>query len=171
MLEDWVFMTAVLMGSLLFIFHGCVLLLAPGRYLPLYSLGQTELKFARKPPLELGKRVLGLCFSTAILWLFTRPAILWMLHPTAVKISSGNSASPHGIARWGLLALSIFLVLCSYYLMTQPEKSVELLFAADKSKLKDKSTLRLWTIYVQLGGFFSIVWALFSLSDFIKSLR
>jgi len=55
--------------------------------------------------------------------------------------------------------------------MTRPDKSVELLFAADKSKLEDKTTLRLWTIYVQVGALFFLVWSLLPISQFIRSLQ
>ncbi len=137
----------------------------------MYSWGQAELKLVRKPPLGLRKRVIGLCLSVAILWVFTLPAISWMLHPKVDKISWGESPLPRGMPRWDLLALSVFVVTCSCFLMTRPDKSVELLFAADKSKLEDKTTLRHWTIYVQVGALFFLVWSLLPISQFIRSLQ
>jgi hypothetical protein len=171
MLENWVIMSGLLIGSLLFLFHGCVLLLAPNRYPPSSSWGQSELKLVRKPQSDLGKRVVGLCLSIAVFWMFMLPAISWMLHPGAVEISSGASPLPHGTARWDLLALSTFLISCSSFMMAKTQESVELMFSADKTKLRDKTTLRFWTIYIQLAALYFIVCSLILISDFLKSSR
>jgi len=168
---NWVFMTGLLLASLLFIFHGCVLLFAPDRYLPIYGWGSGEFRLVRKPPIQLGKRFLGLCLSVAIIWIFTVPAVSWMLHPRPSTITYGESPLPRGVARWDLLILSAFVVTCSYFLLTRAERSVALMFAADKSRLQDKTTLRLWTIYVQLAALFFLVWSLLPLSQFVVSLR
>jgi hypothetical protein len=165
-------MTGLLLASLLFIFHGCVLLFAPGRYLPTYTWSPGEIRLVRKPPIQLGKKVLGLCLFVAIIWIFTVPAISWMLHPRPSTITSGESPLPRGVVRWDLLILSAFVVTCSYFLLTRAERSVELMFAADKSRLQqDKTTLRLWTIYVQMAALFFLVWSLLPLSQFVVSLR
>ena len=171
MLENWVFMTGLLLASLLFAFHGCVLLFAPDRYLPMYSWRPGELRLVPKPPIYLGKRFAGLCLALAVICIFTVPAISWMLHPRPGTITSGESPLPRGVARWDLLILSAFVITSGYFLFTRPENSVELLFSADKSKLQDKTTLRLWTIYVQSAALFFLVWSLLPLSNFILSLR
>jgi hypothetical protein len=104
-------------------------------------------------------------------WYFMRPAISWMLHPVSSKLSSGESPLSPGMARWDLLGLTIFVLVCGFLLLTRPEKSVELMFAADKSKLQDKTTLRLWVFYVQASGILFMTWSLLPAADFIRSLR
>jgi hypothetical protein len=152
MLENRIFGAALFLASLLFLFHGCVLAFAPNRYLPLGSWGEPTIKLVRKPPREIGKRVFGLCLSLAILFIFTLPGLLMTLHPEGGSISFGNSPLPHGMARWDMLGLGLFAVVCGYLLLLKPERSVEMLFSTDKSKLEDKATRMLWKIYVQMGG-------------------
>jgi hypothetical protein len=171
MLENWIFATGVLIASLVFLFHGCILLFAPGKYLPVYGWGVSGLRLARKPTFEFGKRFVGLVLSGAIVFFFMRPAILWMVHPKPGEVSWGESPLPHGVARWDLLGVAIVFLLCGAFLLSRPEKSVELMFAADKSKLQDKVTLRLWTLYVQTTALFLMVWSLLPAADFIKSFR
>ena len=171
MLENWVFMVGFLMASLIGLFHGCILLFAPSRYLPRYNWGESSLTLVRKPPFEFGKRFGGLVLSGAILAIFMRPVFLWMLHPKPGEISSGHSLLPHGVARWDLLGLAIFAVVCGFLLLMRPEKSVELMFTADKNKLQDKVTLHLWTLYVQTSALFFLLWSLLPAAAFIKSLH
>lgn len=171
MLENWIFMTGFLMASLIFLFHGCILLFAPSRYLPLYNWGENSLTLARKPPFELRKRFGGLVLSGAIVGIFMRPVILWMLHPESGELSWGESPLPHGVARWDLLGLAVFAVVCGFLLFMRPEKSVELMFTSDKSKLQDKVTRRLWTLYVQVSAILFLLWSLLPAADFIKSLH
>jgi hypothetical protein len=171
MLENWVLMTAFLIGSLLGLFHGCVLIFAPERYLPVSSYGESSLRLVQKAPFEFGKRLLGLAFSVIIVAIFVRPAVLWMLHPKLDVVSSETSPLPVGMARWDLLGVAIFAVIVGYLLLTRSEKAVELMFAADKARLQDKVTLRLWTVYVQLFGLVAMIWALLPAADFVKSLR
>ncbi|HWF39218.1 MAG TPA: hypothetical protein VG322_11900 [Candidatus Acidoferrales bacterium] len=135
MLENWIFMTGFLGFSLMGLFHGCVLLFAPDRYIPSHNWGRSNLRLARKPPFEFGKRFGGLILSAAIVGIFMRPAILWMMHPVASEISGGESPLPRGVARWDLLGITTIALLCGFLLLTRPEQSVGLLFAADKTKL------------------------------------
>jgi hypothetical protein len=137
----------------------------------LRSWGESSIRLVRKPPFEFGKRLLGLVLSAAIIGIFMRPAILWVLHPVASEISGGRSPLPQGMARWDLLGLTIFVLVCGFLLLTRPEKSVEILFSADKTKLQDKTTLRLWTLYVQGSAIFLMVWSLLPATDFIRSIR
>lgn len=171
MLENWVFMTAFLGWSLIALFHGCVLLFIPDRYLPAYSWGNPELKLARKPPFELGKRFFGLCLSGMILIVFVRPVAAWMLHPNGGKISGGASPSPRGVARWDMLGLALFALACGYWLLARPEKSVRAMFSTDRNRLEDKITLRLWTAYVQVSGLLFMLWFLIPMAEFIRSFR
>jgi hypothetical protein len=171
MLESWIFMTALLGFCLIALFHGCILLFAPERYLPTYSWGRPTLRLARTPSFYLGKRFWGLCLSGVILGIFVRPAVAWILHPKTLEISSGQSLLPLGMARWDLFGFALLVAVGGYLLLTRPEKSVELMFAADKSKLLDKATLRLWTFHVQMAAFFMLLWCLLPMADFIRSFR
>lgn len=171
MLENWIFMIGFLMASLSGLFHGCILLFAPGRYLPLYNWGESSLTLARKPPFEFKKRFGGLVLSGVIVAIFMRPVILWMLHPKPGEPSSGESPLPHGVPRWDLLGVAIFAVFCGFLLLMRPEKSVELMFMADKSKLQDKVTRRLWTLYVETSALLFLLWSLLPAAEFIKSLH
>ena len=171
MLENWVFMTTFLGFCLIALFHGCILLFAPNRYIPTYSWSQPSLKLARRPPLQLGKRLVGLLLTMLIAWIFVRPILIWMVHPVRRALISGQSPLPAGMARWDLLGFALFGVVCGYLLLTRPKRSVELMFSADRSKLQDKTTLRLWTLEVRLAGLLFMVWSLFPMADFIRSLR
>jgi hypothetical protein len=171
MLENWIFMAAFLGFSLIGLFHGCVLLIAPGRYIPSYTWGQSSLRLSRKPSFEIGKRIGGLLLSVMIIAIFARPAILWMLHPVPSEVSWGESPLPKGMPRWDLLAVTIVAVVFGFLLLTRSEKSVELMFSADKSRLQDKITLRLWTLYVQTTAILIMTWSLLPAADFIRSLR
>ncbi len=170
MLENWVFMTAFLGFSLIFLFHGCILLFTPDRYPARYTWGQPRLILVRKGPFEFGKRFLGLCFSGMSL-VFARPAITWMLHPTKSEITWGASRSPQSMARWDMLGFGVFALVCGYFLFTRPEKSVEVMLTADRTKLEDKTTLRLWTLETQVFAFLLMAWSLLPLADFIGSFR
>jgi hypothetical protein len=79
--------------------------------------------------------------------------------------------APRMMVRWDLLGVAIFAIICGYLLFMRTEKSVESLFAADRDKLQDKVTFRLWTIYVQVAALFLVVWSSLPLSVFIRSLR
>ena len=171
MLENWVFTTAFLLVSLLFLFHGCVLIFAPRRYIPIYSYGESTLRLARKPPFEFGKRLSGLLLSGVVLAAFVRPAIVWMLHPRPSPVSWGTSPFPQGMARWDLLGVAILGVIIGLLLFTRAEVSVELMFRADRTKLQDKITLRLWTVYLQVFGLMCMIWSLLPAADFLKSLH
>jgi hypothetical protein len=164
-------MTAFLLVSLLALFHGLVLIFAPARYITSSRLGESTLRLVKKPPFEFGKLFLGLVVSGLIVGVFVRPVVSWMLHPTARVISGGKSPLPEGTARWDLLGIAVFAVVAGYILLSRAEKSVELLFTADKQKLEDKHTLRLWTIYVQLFGIFCVGWSLLPAADFFRSLH
>ena len=171
MLEQWVFMIALLMVSLLFLFHGCILLFSPDRYIPSYTWGQSSLKFSPKPSRQIGKRFIGLVMSAAIIWFFTRPSISWILHPKQGNISLGESPFSRTLVRWDLLGVTIFAIGAGYLLFTRAEKSVETMFAADRDRLRDRITFRLWTIYIQVAAFSIMVLSLLPLADFIRSLR
>ena len=164
-------MTAFLIGSLLGLFHGCILMFSPGRCVPVARYGESSLRLVQKAPFEFGKRLSGLALSVIIAAVFVRPAVLWMLHPKPDEFSSGTSPLPVGMARWGLLGVAIVAVIVGYMNLTRSEKLVELMFAADKATLEDKGTLRLWTVYLQLFGLVAMLWALLPAADFIKSLR
>src|SRR5258706_12379589 len=81
MLEEKIFGSALVLASLLFIFHGGVLLIAPGRYFPLGTWGESTLRLVRKPPFEFWKRLAGLCLSVAIFWIFTLPGFFLCCTP------------------------------------------------------------------------------------------
>ncbi len=172
MLENWVFMVGLLLVSFLFAFHGIVLLIAPDKYLPTYEWGRpAKIELLRKRPLDLRKRFAGLCLAAVIVWVFMLPTITWMLHPKPGTISGGESPLPRGMARWDLLAVGIFAVVSGCYLMVRPEGSIRLMFSANLKKLEEKSTLKLWTIYIQVAALFFLLWSLLPLNKFIKSLR
>lgn len=71
MLPELLFPAEMLLMSLLFLFHGLVLLLAPDKYLPTSAWGQTTIKLVRKGPIHFGKRFAGFCLTVAILSVFT----------------------------------------------------------------------------------------------------
>ena len=171
MLQNWVFMSAFLGFSLIGLFHDCILLFAPNRYLPSFSWGGTGLKLARKAPIQLGKRLAGLFLSAALIGIFMRPAILWMLHPIPSEISLGESPLSNGAPRWDLLVFTTVMLVMALILLRYPERSVEIMFAADKDKLKDKTTLRLWILYVQASAILIIIWLLLPAAEFIQSLH
>src|SRR5713101_1880086 len=114
--EDRIFGSALVLVSLLFIFHGGILLFAPERYLPLGTWSESTIRLVRKPPFDFWKRLVGLCLSVAV------------------------------------------ALVCGYLLILRPERSVEMLFSSDKSKLEDKTTQKLWKLYVQAFGSSCLVW-------------
>jgi hypothetical protein len=171
MIENWTFWVALFLGSLLALFHGLVLLFAPAKYIPTYAWGEASLKLTHKESFQWGKRFLGLCSCVLIGWLFTRPAISWMLHPTRGELSGFESSAPHDMARWDRLAIGVFALACGCFLFLRPEKAVEAVFSADKSKLQDRATRMLWTIYIEIFALCIAVWSLLPFGDFIKSLR
>jgi hypothetical protein len=170
MLETWVFMTAFLGFCLIALFHGCVLLFAPDRYIPNHW-DQPSLRLVRKPPLQLGKRFSGMCLTVMIVWIFLRPVVTWMLHPVKRELISNQSPLPEGMARWDMLGITLFAWVCGYFLFTRSKRSVELMFSADRSKLQDKTTFRLWMLEVQAAGLLFVVWSLIPMAEFIESLR
>jgi hypothetical protein len=70
-----------------------------------------------------------------------------------------------------MLGIALIALASGYALLFWPERSVEAMFSSDESKLKDKTTKKLWILYVQVGGWFFLVWCLLPLGEFIKSLR
>ena len=171
MLENKIFGFALLLISLLFIFHGLVLLFAPSRYLPIYTWGQSTIRLVRKPPFEFWKRLGGLLLAGAIFFVFTLPAVSMVLHTEAGGISWGDSPLPRSSVRWDMLGVGLLGGICGCVLLVWPKGSVETLFSADRSKLQDETTRRLWTLYVQLGGASILMWSLLPMSHFIRSLR
>ncbi len=171
MLEERIFGSALVLASLLFIFHGGVLLIAPGRYLPLGTWGESTLRLVRKPPFEFWKRLAGLCLSVAIFVIFTLPGFFMMLYPKASSLPSPDSQLPQAGVRWDMLALGLFTLICGYALLLRPERSVEMMFSSDKSKLEDETTRKLWKLYVQYSASFFFLWSLLPLGEFIKSFR
>jgi hypothetical protein len=133
MLPDLLFPTGMLLISLLGLFHGLVLLLAPDKYVPTSTWGQTSIKLVRKRPFQFGKRFAGFCLTAMILWIFTVPAISWILRLLFTCGVEGSS-SLRG-TRWDLLAVGIGAVLVGYFMFAWPRKWVEALFALDKEKL------------------------------------
>ena len=170
-MENWLFMIAVLIVSLLIVFHGFVLLTVPDKYIPSPQWGPPKIELLRKQPLEFGKRILGFCIVSVGVWFFMRPVLSWMLHPTPGAISSGDSPLPPGMPRWDLLGLGIFTIAWVCYLILWPERSVRLMFSADPKRLDDKITLRLWTIRARLFAAVGLVFFALLLGDFIVSLR
>ena len=169
MLPELLFPTALLLGSLLGLFHGLVLLLAPDKYVPTASWDRTTLRLVRKRPNQVGKRFAGLCLTVAILWIFTVPAISWIFHLPSATAASGFSSQSR--KRWDLLAFGIGAILVGYFMFTWPKQGVEALFTLDKKKLQDVATRRIWTLYVQVFGLCFAVFALMLFSDFVRSLR
>jgi hypothetical protein len=170
MLENWVFMTGFLGFSLISLFHGCILLIAPDRYPAGYTWGQPGLILVRKRRFEFGKRLVGLCLS-GISLVLAWSAISWMLHPKKSEITWGTSPLPQTMARWDMLGFGVFALFCGSFLFTRPEKSVELIFTGDRTKLENNATLRLWTLETQVFAFLLMVWSLLPLADFIGSFR
>ena len=171
MLENWIIMMGIFGFCLYALFFGCMLLVAPERCPVWYSWGQPSVKLARKRPLEFGKRFLGFCLSVVILFLFLPHIIPSVLHPVRSEISWGQSPFPSGAARWDQLAFGLFGLTAGYYLLTRPAKSVELMFWADTSRLKDQTTLRLWTIALRTAALAFVLLSLVSVAHFIQSLR
>jgi hypothetical protein len=171
MLEDRIFGSALVLVSLLLIFHGCILLFAPERYLPLGTWGEPTIRLVRKPPFDFWKRLVGLCPSVAVFLVFTFPGFSMILYPKAGSLSFGNSPLPQGSVRWDLLGFGLFALVCGYLLILRPQRSVEMMFTSDRSKLEDKTTQKLWKLYVQVFGSSCLVLSLLPFSQFIKSLR
>jgi hypothetical protein len=169
MLPDLLFPTALLPGSLLFLFYGLVMLLSADKYLPTAGWGKSTLELVRKRPIQFGKRVAGFCLTVAILWIFAVPAISWMVHLLSGHAAPASS-SLNG-THWDLLALGIGAVLVGYFMFTWPKKWVQSLLALDKEKLQDVATRRIWTLYIQVAGLYFAVLSLMSFSDFVRSLR
>jgi len=171
MLEDGIFMLAILGVSLYVLFYGCMLLVAPNRCPVQYNWGQPSITLARKRPLELGKRLAGLCLSVLILFVFMPHIIPRILHPVTSGLDRGESPFPLGTARWDELAFGLSGLVAGCYLIVRPEKSVELMFSADTSRLKDKTTLRLWTTGIRIAALGFMLLSLLFVADFIRSLR
>ena len=180
MLEYWIFMAGVLLICLVVLFYSSMLLIAPNRCPSTYRWGQPSVKLVRRPPLELGKRLAGLLMSAVLLWFLVRPVILGMLlslkhstmsHSGEYALTEGKSPLPAGMARWDLLAFGVSTFAAGCYLLTHPVKSVELMFWADTSRLKDKTTLRLWTLQVRTAALAVMLLSLLSVATFIESLR
>ena len=170
MLETSVFMTAILVFLMFALFYGCMLLILPNRCPPRVRFGQPSLQLVRKPSLELRQRFFGLILSAVLVFIFVRPVIRWILHPVGGKLSFGKSPFPAGTARWDQLVFCLVSTTGGYYLLTHAEKSVELMFSADPSRLKDKSTRLLWTFAVRAVGFAIILFSLLFLTEFIRSI-
>jgi hypothetical protein len=158
MLPDLLFPTALLLTSLLFLFHGLVLLMAPEKCVPTSVWGQPTIKPARKQPIQFGKRFAGFCLTVAILWMFTVPVISWILR----LFSARGVATPSSLRG---------TVLVGYFMFARPKKWVEALFALDKERLQDVATRRLWTLYIQVAGLNFAAFSLLTFSQFVRSLR
>ncbi len=171
MLEHWLLMAAILGFCLYVLFYSCMLLIAPNRCPPTYKWGQPSLRLVRKPPLELGKRFTGLCGSVVIVVIFLRPLITRMFHPAIGEVSWGKSPFAPEMPRWDALGFGLFGTAAGYYLLMHPKRSVELMFSADTSRLKDKTTVRIWTFAVQTAAFGIMLASLVMLAGFIRSLR
>jgi hypothetical protein len=171
MLENLIFMLAVFGFCLYALFFGWMLLVAPGRCPAWYSWGQPSVTLVRKRPLELGKRFLGLCLSAMILFVFMPHVMPGIVHPARIVLSRGESLFPAGTARWDELGFGLFGLAAGYYLLARPAKSVERMFWADTSRLKDKITLRLWTTAIRTAALAFTLLALLFVADFIRSLR
>jgi hypothetical protein len=171
MLENRIFGSALFLGSSLFIFHGCVLLFAPDRYLPTGTWGGPTIRLVRKPPFEFWKRFAGLCLSVAVFMIFTLPSFSIILRPKSGNLSFGESPLPPDSKRWDMLGIALIGLASGYALLFWPERSVVAMFSSDESKLEDKTTKRLWILYVQVAGCLFLVWCLLPLDEFIKSLR
>lgn len=170
MAENWIFMTALLFVSLLFGFHGVVLLIAPDKYLPIVQWGRpAKLELLQKRPLDLGRRFAGLCIMALMGWFFARPAILWMFHPKLLSISRGGSLQP-GAVPWEVLLFGLFALGSGLFLMARPEKLVRAMFWADSRSLQNKTTLVLWTVYIQLFAVVCLLMCILFLDEFFKAL-
>jgi hypothetical protein len=118
MLKTWIFMAATLGFLLYALFYGCMLLIAPNRCPAFYKWGQPSVVLVRKPPLQLGKRLLGLCLSVTIVFIFMRPIITGMLHPSSSALSYGNSPFRPGVARWDKLGFGLLVGFGAYYFVS-----------------------------------------------------
>ena len=170
MLDSWVFRIALLLLSLLFLFHGCVLLFYPNRYIPSRGWGRGSLRLVRKPPLQIGKRFGGLCLSAAIIWFVTLPAISWILHPKPDGISSGESPLPRITVRWDLLGVAIFAIACGYLLFMRTQKSVES-FCGRYGQAERQDDFPALDNLLTGNSAFSRRLVLLPFSDFIRSLH
>jgi hypothetical protein len=135
------------------------------------QLESPEFNARSQTTVEFGKRLAGLLLSAMIVWIFIRPVVKWMLHPVGRKTTSAESPLPPGIARWDMLGSALFCIGCSYFLLTRPERSLELMFTAERSRLQDKTKLRLWTLEVQMAAVLMLIWSLLPTVDFVRSLR
>jgi len=86
-------------------------------------------------------------------------------------VPKDDSTIAPGTMRWDMLGLSLLVMLGGYALLIRAERSVEMMFSADRSKLQDKLTRTLWTLYVQLAALSLLVWSLLPMSTFLKSFR
>ena len=159
------------LASWLFIFHGCVLLFAPNRYLPLGAWGESTIVLVRKPPYYFGRRLIGLCLSVAVFCIFTIGGLHLMLQSQAAEISSGTSPLPPGSVRWDMLGFGLFAVVSGGLMLYKPRRSVEVMFTSEPEKLKDPTTRKLWELHVRLAGAFCWAFSLLAMNDFFKSLR
>jgi hypothetical protein len=171
MLNHWIFMAAISGICVYGLFYSLMLLIAPNRCPAHYKSGQPSLQLVRKPPLQLGKRFLGLCMSAGIVIIFVRPIVAGILHPASGTMSGGESQFSRGVARWDILAVGLLGAVAGYYLLTHPENSVELMFYSDTDKLKDKITLRIWTLAEQAAAVSIMLLSLVSVVSFVGSLR
>jgi hypothetical protein len=171
MVESWIFMAAFLVVSLLVVFHGLVLLTLPELYIPTYDWGRpAKLELLRKPSLDFGKRSVGFCGVAFGAWMAWH-ALSWMFHPTASRISWGNSPFPPGTPRWELLAFGVFAFGGGCYLVLRPGRLVRGMFSAKPQELQNPITLRLWTLHARLFGAVMLLFSALLLSQFAASLR
>jgi hypothetical protein len=156
------------LASWTFIFHGCVPLFAPNKYLPLGSMNGTSIVLVRKPPFYFWRRLVGLVLSVVIFLIFTMGGLYTMVRPETHKVSFGKSSRG---SKWFFLAFGLFLVAAGYLMLFRPHRSVEMLFTQEPGKLQDPDTRWLWQIYVRMAGVFCCVFSLLLLSEFVKNLR
>src|SRR2546425_1036930 len=115
----------------MFVFHAGVLLFAPSRYLPLSTFGGSSLVLLRRPPVYVGRRLVGLA-------LFIGPGlILWnsFRHQASSSgpegLTFGESTFPAGSLRWDLLGLGIFALCAGYVLLVRAKWSARTMLRAD----------------------------------------
>jgi hypothetical protein len=153
------------------LFYGCMLLFAPDRCPVWYSWGEPSVALVRKRPLELRKRLLGFCLSALILFVFMPHIIPGILHPVSGGLTWGESPFPARTARWDQLGFGLFGLVAGCYLLVRPERSVELMFWADASRLNDKTTLYLWTTAIRTAAFSFMLLSVLFVAHFFQSLR
>ena len=175
MVDTWMFIVFDLLFSLLLLFPGLVMLLAPKKSFTLASDRfpleyPPKVELHRKPPSYASTRVLGLLLTLVALFLMSF-AVRWMFPSTTVEPSSSESQVPFVVVRWDLLMLTVVLFVAAACLLWRPHWLVDrIVFIVPEDPIKP-STIWLWTLWVRLAGMLALLGCFIPLRDFLRSLQ